>query len=216
MAGQVPDLRGPAPTAGNVSVRAMRGVHVSDDIEKLLGGSRRAFDKLFESRILFLKGVLDDETTDGLIAQMLALDAEGDDPIRLYVNSPGGIITGMFALYDSMTLLKSKVDTRCVGLAASAGAFLLGTGTGNRSATENSRIMIHQPLGGARGTAKDIEIQAKNIVWMRERINEILAERTGQPLEKIQTDTDRDYWMTAREAVEYGLIDEVVEPGRGT
>jgi ATP-dependent Clp protease, protease subunit len=216
MADQVPDLRGPAPTAGNVSVRAMRGVHVSDDIEKLLGGSRRAFDKLFESRILFLKGVLDDETTDGLIAQMLALDAEGDDPIRLYVNSPGGIITGMFALYDSMTLLKSKVDTRCVGLAASAGAFLLGTGTGNRSATENSRIMIHQPLGGARGTAKDIEIQAKNIVWMRERINEILAERTGQPLEKIQTDTDRDYWMTAREAVEYGLIDEVVEPGRGT
>jgi len=189
---------------------------VSDEIEKLLGTPRRAFDKLFESRILFLKGVLDDEATDTLIAQMLALDADGDDPITLYVNSPGGIITGMFALYDSMTLLKSKVDTRCVGLAASAGAFLLGTGTGTRSATQNSRIMIHQPLGGAQGTAKDIEIQAKNIVWMRERINEILAERTGQPLEKIQQDTDRDYWMTADEAREYGLIDEVVQPGRGS
>ncbi len=189
---------------------------MTDEIEKLLGGSRRAFDTLFESRILFLKGPLDDDATDNLVAQLLALDAEGDDPIRLYVNSPGGIITGMFALYDSMTLLRSKVDTRCIGLAASAGAFLLGTGTGTRSATANSRIMIHQPLGGARGSAKDIEIQAKNIVWMRERINEILAERTGQPLEKIQKDTDRDYWMTAQEALEYGLIDEVIQPGHGS
>ncbi len=189
---------------------------MTDEIQKLLGGSRRAFDKLFESRILFLNGPLDDESTDSLVAQLLALDADSDETITLYVNSPGGIITGMFALYDSMTLLSSKVDTRCIGLAASAGAFLLGTGTGTRSATENSRIMIHQPLGGARGTAKDIEIQAKNIVWMRERINEILAERTGKPLEQIQQDTDRDYWMTAHEALEYGLIDEVVEPGRGS
>jgi ATP-dependent Clp protease, protease subunit len=189
---------------------------VTDEIEKLLGGPRRAFDKLFESRIVFLKGPIDDEVTDNLIAQLLALDAESDDPITMYVNSPGGIITGMFALYDSMTLLKSRVDTRCVGLAASAGAFLLGTGTGTRSATENSRIMIHQPLGGAQGTAKDIEIQAKNIVWMRERINEILAERTGQAMEKIREDTDRDYWMTAQEAKDYGLIDEVIQPGRGS
>jgi len=189
---------------------------VAEEIEKLIGGSRRAFDKLFESRILFMNGPLDDDNGDGLIAKLLALDAESHDDVTLYINSPGGIITGMFALYDTMQLMGSQVHTRCVGLAASAGAFLLGTGTGTRSATINSRIMVHQPLGGARGSAKDIEIQAKNIVWMRERINDILAERTGQTVEQIRKDTDRDYWMTAEEAVAYGLIDEVVEPGRGT
>jgi ATP-dependent Clp protease, protease subunit len=188
---------------------------VADEIEKLVGGSRRAFDTLFDSRILFLKGPLEDDVADNLVAQLLALDASGDEDITLYINSPGGIITGMFAIYDSMKLLRSTVNVRCIGLAASAGAFLLATGTGKRSATENARIMIHQPLGGARGTAKDIEIQAKNIVWIRERINEILAERTGQTLETIQKDTDRDYWMTAAEALNYGIIDEVVEPGRG-
>jgi ATP-dependent Clp protease, protease subunit len=186
------------------------------DIEKLLGGHRRAFDRLFEQRILFLKGPVDDESADLLVAQLLALDSDNDEPITMYVNSPGGIITGMFAIYDTIQLCRSKVDARCVGLAASAAAFLLGASSGTRSATENSRIMIHQPLGGARGTAKDIEIQAKNIVWMRERINEILAEKTGQPLEQIQKDTDRDYWMTAAEAVEYGLIDEVTQPGHGS
>ncbi len=186
-----------------------------DEIEKLLDSSRRAFDSLFASRVLFLKGPLQDDVADALLAQLLALDAEGDDDITLYINSPGGIITGMFAIYDGMRLLRSRVNVRCVGLAASAGAFLLATGTGVRSATENARIMIHQPLGGASGTAKDIEIQAKNIVWIRERINEILAERTGQTLETIQRDTDRDYWMTAAEAQTYGLIDEVIQPGRG-
>ncbi len=189
---------------------------MSDEIEKLLGGQRRAYDKLFEQRIVFLKGPLEDENGDQLIAQLLALDADSQDDITLYVNSPGGIITGMFALYDSIQLLSSKVNTRCVGLAASAAAFLLCTGTGTRAATENARIMIHQPLGGARGTAKDIEIQAKNIVWMRERINDIMAARTGQSVEQIRKDTDRDFWMTAAEAVRYGLIDEVVEPGRGS
>ena len=188
---------------------------MADEIEKLVGGSRRAFDTLFDSRILFLKGPLEDDIADNLVAQLLALDAAGNEDITLYINSPGGIITGMFAIYDSMKLLRSTVNVRCIGLAASAGAFLLATGTGKRSATENARIMIHQPLGGARGTAKDIEIQAKNIVWIRERINEILAERTGQTLETIQKDTDRDYWMTAAEALDYGIIDEVVEPGRG-
>jgi ATP-dependent Clp protease, protease subunit len=186
------------------------------DIKELLGGQRRAYDKLFEQRILFLMGPLEDVNGDQLVAQLLALDSDSDEDITLYVNSPGGIITGMFALYDSIQLLSSKVNTRCVGLAASAAAFLLCTGTGTRSATENARIMIHQPLGGARGTAKDIEIQAKNIVWMRERINEIIAGRTGKSVEQVAKDTDRDYWMTAAEAVEYGLIDEVVEPGRGT
>jgi ATP-dependent Clp protease, protease subunit len=187
-----------------------------EDIKELLGGNRRAYDKLFEQRILFLKGPLEDTKGDQLVAQLLALDSDSNEDITLYVNSPGGIITGMFALYDSIQLLQSKVNTRCIGLAASAAAFLLCTGTGTRSATENARIMIHQPLGGARGTAKDIEIQAKNIVWMRERINEIMAARTGKEVEQVAKDTDRDYWMTAAEAVEYGLIDEVVEPGRGT
>ncbi|MFP4148830.1 MAG: ATP-dependent Clp protease proteolytic subunit [Nitriliruptoraceae bacterium] len=204
------------PSARQRRQRTGEGPTVAEDFEKLLGGSRRAFDTLFDSRILFLKGPLEDDVADTLVAQLLALDAENDEDITLYINSPGGIITGMFAIYDAMRLLRSKVDVRCLGLAASAGAFLLATGTGTRSATENARIMIHQPLGGARGTAKDIEIQAKNIVWIRERINEILAERTGQDLATIQKDTDRDKWMTAAEALEYGLIDEVVEPGRGS
>ncbi len=188
---------------------------MADDIDKLIGQSRRATDKLFEQRILFFNGPLEDDTSDRLVAQLLALDADSDDDITLYINSPGGIITGMFAIYDTIQLLKSDVNVRCIGLAASAAAFLLCTGTGVRSATENARIMIHQPLGGARGTAKDIEIQAKNIVWMRERINQIMANRTGKPVEQVAQDTDRDYWMTAAEAVEYGLIDEVVESSRG-
>lgn len=185
------------------------------EIEEILKGRGQAFQKLFEQRMLFLRGPLEDENADTLMAQMLALDADSDDDITLYVNSPGGIITGMFAIYDTIHLLKSKVNTRCVGLAASAAAFLLATPSGTRQATENSRIMIHQPLGGARGTAKDIEIQAKNILWMRQRINEIFAERTNKPVEQIQQDTDRDFWMTAEEAVDYGLIDEVTSPGLG-
>ena len=179
------------------------------DFESLLSGSQRAYAKMFEQRRLFLRGPLEDDNADALVAQLLALDGESNDDITLFINSPGGIITGMFALYDTIQLLGSKVNTRCLGLAASAAAFLLATGTGERSATENSRVMIHQPLGGARGTARDIEIQAKNIVWMRERINEVLADKTGKPVEQIREDTDRDYWMTASEAVEYGLIDAV-------
>lgn len=187
------------------------------ELEEILRGSEgAAFRKLFEQRILFLKGPLEDDQCDRLVAQLLALDSDSDEDITLYVNSPGGIITGMFAIYDSIHLLRSKVNTRCVGLAASAAAFLLGTPSGSRQATANSRIMIHQPLGGARGSAKDIEIQAKNILWMRQRINEIFAERTGKPIEQIQQDTDRDFWMTAEEALDYGLIDEVVSAGLGS
>lgn len=180
-----------------------------------LSGRAQAFNKLFDKRILFLNGPLEQETSDALVAQLLALDAENDDDITLYVNSPGGIITGMFAIYDTMHLLKSNVNTRCIGLAASAGAFLLATPTGNRQATHNARVMIHQPLGGASGSAKDIEIQARNILWMRERLNEMLAEATGKSVEQIATDTDRDNWMTAKEALEYGLIDEIVETRQG-
>lgn len=181
------------------------------ELDHLLGASRKAWDHLFDSRTLYLRGPIQDDVADQIVAQLLALDAAGDDDITLYINSPGGAITGMFALHDTIQLLESRVSTRCVGLAASAGAFLLTTGTGVRSASENSRIMIHQPLGGARGTARDIEIQAQNIVWMRERINQILAERTGQSIEQIRIDTDRDFWMTAQEAKEYGIIDTVLD-----
>ncbi len=175
----------------------------------------QAFRRLFDTRILYLKGPIQDTDADEVVAQMLALDADSDDDITLYINSPGGVIHGLFAIYDTMQLLRSKVNTRCVGMAASAAAVLLASGTGTRSATENARIMIHQPLGGARGSARDIEIQAENIVYLRERINEILAERTGQSIDKIREDTDRDFWLTAEEAKEYGLIDALAEARAG-
>ncbi|MFP5308333.1 MAG: ATP-dependent Clp protease proteolytic subunit [Actinomycetes bacterium] len=183
------------------------------EIEELLKGTRKAYDTLFENRILFMKGPLEDQSADLLVAQLLALDADSDEDVMLYVNSPGGIISGLFAIYDTMHLMRSKVNTRCIGMAASAAAVILASGTGTRSATENARIMIHQPLGGARGTAKDIEIQAKNIVFLRHRLNEILAQKAGgKTVEQVAQDTDRDYWMTADDALEYGLIDEVVRP----
>ena len=188
------------------------------DLETLLETSvatQTAFRKLFDSRIIFLKGPIEDTDADTLVAQMLALDADSKEDITLYINSPGGIISGLFAIYDTMHLLRSKVNTRCIGMAASAAAVILAAGTGTRSATENARVMIHQPLGGARGSARDIEIQAQNIVYLRERLNEILAERTGQSLEKIREDTDRDFWLTAAEARDYGLIDEVTQPNVG-
>ncbi len=185
------------------------------DTEQLLGMNQQAFRQLFDSRILYLKGPIEDTMADSLVAQMLALDADSDDDITLYVNSPGGIISGLFAVFDTMHILRSKVNTRCVGMAASAAAVILASATGSRSATENARIMIHQPLGGARGSARDIEIQAQNIVFLRERINEVLAERTGQPIEKIREDTDRDFWLTAEEAKDYGLIDDVVARSSG-
>jgi ATP-dependent Clp protease protease subunit len=167
------------------------------------------FRKLYDNRILYLRGPIEDTVADTLVAQMMSLDADNDKDITLYINSPGGIVSGMFAIYDVMHLMNSKVHTVCVGMAASAAAFLLATASGTRAATPNARIMFHQPLGGARGQAIDIQIQAQQIVFLRERLNEILAERTGQPLERIQKDTDRDYWLSAQEAVEYGAIDEV-------
>lgn len=183
------------------------------ELEEMLLSSSRVFNTLFEQRILFLKGAVEEANSDGLVAQMLAMDAQSNDDITLYINSPGGIITGLFAIFDTMHSIQSKVNTKCVGLAASAAAVILAAGTGVRSATENSRIMIHQPLGGARGTARDIEIQARNIVFLRERLNEILAERCGKSVEEVTIDTDRDHWLTAAEAKAYGtrgLIDEVV------
>ena len=171
------------------------------------------FKKLYDSRILYLKGPIEDTVADTLVAQLMSLDADGDKDIQLYINSPGGLVSGMFAIYDVMHLMTAKVNTVCVGLAASAAAFLLATGTGTRAATPNARIMFHQPLGGARGQAVDIQIQAKQIVYLRERLYEILSERTGQTLERIRKDADRDFWMSAEEAVEYGAIDEVRSRG---
>ncbi|MGH3441065.1 MAG: ClpP family protease [Nitriliruptorales bacterium] len=188
---------------------------MSDNDQLPLGLDQSAFRKLFDTRILYLKGPIEEDEADSLVAQMLALDADSDDDITLYINSPGGDIHGLFAILDTMNLLRSKVNTRCVGMAASAAAVILATGTGSRSATENARIMIHQPLGGARGSARDIEIQAQNIVFLRERINEILANRTGQAIDKVREDTDRDFWLTAEAAREYGLIDEVAQVSKG-
>jgi ATP-dependent Clp protease, protease subunit len=171
--------------------------------------------RLYENRTLYLRGAIEDTVADTLVAQLMSLDAENDKDVTLYINSPGGLVSGMFAVYDVINLMRAKVNTVCVGVAASAAAFLLATATGTRSATENARIMIHQPLGGARGQAVDIQIQARQIAFLRERLNEILAERTGKPVEQIARDTDRDFWLSAPEAVEYGLIDEVRAKDRG-
>lgn len=176
----------------------------------------RAYDiysRLLKDRIIFLGSGVNDVVANSIIAQMLFLDAEdpGKD-IHLYINSPGGSITAGMAIYDTMQFIKSDVSTICVGLAASMGAFLLNAGTkGKRYALPNSEIMIHQPLGGAEGQATDIEIRARRILKMRDKLNHILAERTGQPLERIEKDTDRDYFMSAAEATEYGIVDKVIE-----
>ena len=167
------------------------------------------FKKLYDRRVLYLRGPIEDTKADEIVAQLLSLGEESEDDITMYINSPGGVISGMFAMYDVMNLIPAKVHTVCVGMAASAGAFLLATGTGTRSATPNARIMIHQPLGGARGQATDIQIQAQQMTFLRNRINEILAERSGKPLEQVAKDTLRDFWLSADDAVEYGLIDEV-------
>lgn len=179
--------------------------------ESLLEAS--VFRKLYDNRVLYLRGPIEDTVADTLVAQLMALDADGKDDVTLYINSPGGVIHGMFAMYDVMHLMEAKVHTVCVGMAASAAAFLLATGTGTRAATPNARVMFHQPLGGARGQAVDIQIQAQQIVFLRERLNEILADCTGQPLERIAKDTDRDFWLSAQEAIEYGAIDELRTTG---
>ena len=171
------------------------------------------FSRLLKDRIIFLSDEVNDATASLVVAQLLFLDSEDPDKdINLYINSPGGSVTAGMAIYDTMQYTKADVSTICVGMAASMGAFLLSSGAkGKRFALPNSEIMIHQPLGGAKGQATDIEIHAKWILKIRERLNQILSERTGQPIEKIQEDTERDNFMSAQEAKEYGLIDEVIE-----
>ncbi|MBW4499937.1 MAG: ATP-dependent Clp protease proteolytic subunit [Scytonema hyalinum WJT4-NPBG1] len=171
------------------------------------------YERLALERIIFLSGEVSDGMANAIIARLLYMDAE--DPtkdISIYINSPGGSVTAGLAIYDTMMHIKANVVTICVGMAASMGSFLLAAGTkGKRLALPNTRILIHQPLGGAQGQATDIEIEAKEILRMRQQLNQMLAARTGQPIEKIQKDTDRDYWMSAQEAKEYGLIDRVIE-----
>ncbi|MDR7870647.1 MAG: ATP-dependent Clp endopeptidase proteolytic subunit ClpP [Tissierellaceae bacterium] len=170
------------------------------------------YSRLLKERIIFLGGEVNNTMADLIVAQLLFLEAEDPDKdIQIYINSPGGSVSAGFAIYDTMQYIKPKVSTICIGMAASMGAFLLAAGEkGKRFSLPNSDIMIHQPLGGAQGQAEDIRIQAEKIIEIRERINRILSERTGQPFEKIAKDTDRDYHMSAQQAVEYGIIDEVI------
>ncbi|MEP0789486.1 ATP-dependent Clp protease proteolytic subunit [Funiculus sociatus GB2-M2] len=171
------------------------------------------YDRLYRERIIFLGEDVDDELANQIVAVMLYLDSEdpGKD-IYLYINSPGGVITSGMAIYDTMQHIKSDVVTICVGLAASMGSFLLAAGTkGKRLALPHSRIMIHQPSGGTRGQATDIQIEAKEILRIRHQLNQIYADRTGQSIEKIEKDMDRDFFLSAQEAKEYGLIDRVIE-----
>ncbi|WP_422484422.1 ATP-dependent Clp endopeptidase proteolytic subunit ClpP [Gudongella sp. DL1XJH-153] len=171
------------------------------------------YSRLLKDRIIILGSEVNDTVADLVVAQLLFLEA--DDPekdIQIYINSPGGSVSAGFAIYDTIQYIKPDVTTICIGRAASMGAFLLAAGTkGKRFALPNSDIMIHQPLGGTQGQAEDIRIQAEKIIEIRERINRILSERTGQPLERIAKDTDRDYYMSAAAAVEYGIIDAVME-----
>lgn len=171
------------------------------------------YSRLLKERIIFLGGEVNNTVSDLLVAQLLFLEAEDPDKdIQIYINSPGGSVSAGFAIYDTMQYIKPDVSTICVGMAASMGAFLLAGGTkGKRFSLPNSDIMIHQPLGGTQGQAEDIKIQAEKIIEIRERINTILSERTGQPIEKISKDTDRDFHLTAEKAVEYGIIDKVVD-----
>jgi len=176
----------------------------------------RAYDiysRLLKDRIIFVGSAIDDNVANLVIAQLLFLESEDPDKeISMYINSPGGSVDAGLAIYDTMQYIKSDVSTICVGLAASMGAVLLAAGAaGKRFSLPNSRIMVHQPAGGAQGQAVDIEIHAREILRMRERLNELLAKHTGKPIEQIARDTDRDYFMSAQQAKEYGLIDGVME-----
>ncbi|MFP5393929.1 MAG: ATP-dependent Clp endopeptidase proteolytic subunit ClpP, partial [Gammaproteobacteria bacterium] len=179
------------------------------------GRGERAYDiysRLLKERVIFLVGPVNDQMANLIVAQLLFLESENPDKdISLYINSPGGSVSAGLAIFDTMNFIKPDVSTLCTGLAASMGAFLLAAGAkGKRFSLPNSRIMIHQPSGGSQGQASDIEIQAKEILYLRERLNRILAERTGQSMEQIHKDTDRDRFMSGDEAVEYGLIDKVL------
>jgi ATP-dependent Clp protease protease subunit len=200
-------------SAGDLETRSLGMVPM---VIETSGRGERAYDiysRLLKERVVFLVGEVNDQTANLVIAQLLFLESENPDKeISLYINSPGGSVSAGLAIFDTMQFIKPRVSTLCMGMAASMGAFLLCAGEkGKRYALPNSRVMIHQPLGGARGQASDIEIQAREILYLRERLNQILADRTGQSIETIAKDTDRDNFMSADQARDYGLIDKVID-----
>jgi ATP-dependent Clp protease protease subunit len=203
------------PSRGTDSVEGTQGLGMVPMVIETSGRGERAYDiysRLLKERIIFLVGPVEDYMANLVVAQMLFLESENPEKdIFLYINSPGGSVSAGLAIFDTMNFIKPDVSTLCTGMAASMGAFLLAAGAkGKRIALPNASVMIHQPSGGARGTAADIEISAREILKTREQLNKILAERTGQPLEKIAKDMERDYWMSAEETMAYGLVDQVI------
>ena len=197
-------------------VQPSQGLNLIPMVVEQTARGERAYDiysRLLKERLVFLVGPIDDFMANVVVAQLLFLESENPDKdISLYINSPGGSVTAGLAIYDTMQFLKSEVSTMCIGQAASMGAFLLAAGAkGKRYALPNSRVMIHQPSGGTQGQASDIAIQAKEILYLRQRLNDALARNTGQPVEKIERDVERDYFMSAEDAKTYGLIDSVFE-----
>ena len=181
----------------------------------------RAYDiysRLLKERVVFCVGPIDDYMANVIVAQLLFLESENPDKdIHLYINSPGGVITAGMSIYDTMKFIKPDVSTMCIGQAASMGAFLLSAGAkGKRFALPNARVMIHQPSGGAQGQASDIEIQAREILYLREKLNKLMSEHTGQPLDKVERDVERDYFMNAEQAKDYGLIDQILSQRGGS
>ena len=198
-----------------MSAQEIQGLGMVPMVIEQSGRGERSYDiysRLLKERVIFLVGEVNDQTANLVVAQLLFLESENPEKdISFYINSPGGSVTAGMAIYDTMNFIKPDVSTLCSGFAASMGAFLLAAGAkGKRFSLPNSKVMIHQVLGGARGQATDIEIHARDILRTKDQMNRILAERTGQPLEKIQRDTERDYFLTADEAKDYGLIDEVI------
>lgn len=192
-----------------------RAQHLVPMVIEQTARGERAFDiysRLLKERIIFIVGPIEDHMANLVVAQLLFLESENPDKdIHLYINSPGGVITSGISIYDTMRFIKPDVATMCVGQAASMGAFLLSAGAkGKRFALPNARVMIHQPSGGAQGQASDIEIQAREILYLREKLNQLMAQHTGQPLDKIERDVERDYFMNAEQAKEYGLIDQIL------
>jgi len=197
-------------------IERVKGLNLVPMVVEQTSRGERAFDiysRLLKERVIFLVGGVDDYVANVIVAQLLFLEADNPEKdISLYINSPGGIVTAGLAIYDTMRFIKPDVSTICVGQAASMGSFLLAAGAkGKRYILPNSRVMIHQPSGGTQGQATDIAIQAKEILYLRERLNQELAANTGQPIEKIATDVERDYFMNAQEAKAYGVVDEVLD-----
>ncbi|MEN9688395.1 MAG: ATP-dependent Clp protease proteolytic subunit [Pseudomonadota bacterium] len=198
-----------------MSAMDIQGLGMVPVVIETSGRGERAYDiysRLLRERVIFLVGPVNDHTANLVVAQLLFLESENPDKdISLYINSPGGSVSAGMAIYDTMNFIKPQVSTLCTGMAASMGAFLLAAGAkGKRFSLPNSKVMIHQPLGGTQGQATEIEIAAREILKTRERLNQMLAENTGQPLSRIEVDTERDYYLTAEEAKAYGLVDDVI------